>query len=192
MKVNTFSIALWLLSFLLIGCSKEVGELELKNRFYQNEATFISISQTACSLLSDTGKSVFDYNKGDYSNRNSIFSSFSLDSTPKPNYYLTIDRLDDYAANVIQKVESLDRLLTELNLEEVAIRNLSGKCRIFSKVWGWGMNGEGQIMMYAYQPENIYSYDPLVHSVDVRELKSEIDFTIPLSTGWFIYYTNTP
>lgn len=190
MRVILITTVILMFSFILTACTKEKTELELTDEFHKNESSFILMSQTACSILNETNTSAFNYDVDSYGSRNSLFNSLGTDS--KPDYYLTLDKIDDYGESVISKIETLDALLSKLKFETVAVRYYSDQCRLFSPVWGWGMNGEGQTMEFVYQPEKTYDYDPSIHISSVRDLKSEIKFTIPLSSGWFISYTNTP
>ncbi|MCG9740176.1 hypothetical protein L1D32_18630 [Shewanella insulae] len=179
-------IPMMLLSF-ISACSQNVQEKELSERFFVNQLKFELLSNLSCSLLNNDFKSM-RYKVGDYDRRELKAKS---DESIK-DYKFKWKNLSKYSPQFSDSLKGIDSLLVDLDVDGILIREISGECRLYIEVWSNWMTGEGQEMGYLFNPKVIYKYDPEVHSKLNRDLKTQIDFTMPLSSGWYVGYSNTP
>ena len=175
------------LLILLSACTRQVQEDKLLEKFNENRSKFEKLSELSCSLLNGDFKR-WEYNVGDYSNKR--LQSKSDDSSK--DYDFKWADLNKYGEQFKSDIEKIDGLLVDLDADGILIREPSGECLLYIEVWSMWMTGEGQEMLYVFNPETIYEYNPQIHIKANRDLKAEIDFTLPLSSGWYVKYNNTP
>ncbi|MCG9732373.1 hypothetical protein L1D44_21595 [Shewanella sp. Isolate13] len=185
-KMTKVIIPIMLLS-LMSACSQQVQEKELSEHFMDNQSKFERLSNLSCTLLNNDFKAM-QYAVGDYDNRESKAKT----NEQIKDYKFKWANLNKYGAQFENNLKEIDKLLVDLDVDEILIRELSGECRLYIDVWSIWMTGEGQEMGYLFNPETIYEYDPEIHSKSNRDLKTQIDFTLPLSSGWYVGYSNTP
>jgi hypothetical protein len=179
---------IFLTLFVLISaCTKQIQEQELSEGFIANQSKFELLSGLSCSLLKHDFKSML-YKVGDYNDRE---IKGQLDD-PEKEYKFKWSELNKYGEQFKNNLDKIDGILVDLELDDILIRELSGECRLSINVWSIWMTGEGQQMTYLYNPMANYGYNPKIHTKSNRDLKTQIDFTMPLSSGWFVGYTNTP
>ncbi|MBW8183040.1 hypothetical protein [Shewanella nanhaiensis] len=176
-----------ILFVLVSACTRQVQEKELLDIFVENQSKFEELSNLSCSLLNHDFKSLY-YEVGDYSDREQKAKSADSDK----DYKFKWSAFNKYGEEFENDMQKIDDLLADLDLDGILIRTLSEKCRLYIDVWSIWMTGEGQEMTYLYNPETIYEYSPNIHAKPNRDLKTQIDFTMPLSSGWFVGYSNTP
>ncbi len=182
-------IAFLLLLIVIYILFKQEQEAKYSQYFFDNQKKFEQLSELSCSLLgSDFSR--LEYQVGEYYNREPFFS---IPSTYADNEYeFTWERLNQYASGVEKTLQQIDQLLVDLDLENLTATKIAGECRVFNYLWGWGMNGEGQFMHYVFNPQTVYPYDPSIHRESHRDISTQIDFSIALSAGWYLTYSNTP
>ena len=182
-------IAFLLMVFIIYSVLKQEQETKYSQYFFDNQKKFEQLSELTCSLF-DSDFSRLEYQVGEYYNREPFFS---IPSTyPDDEYEFKWQRLNEYASGVEKTLLQIDRLLVDLDLEDLTATEIAGECRIFNYLWGWGMNGEGQFMNYVLNPQTVYPYDPSIHRESHRDRSTQIDFSIALSAGWYLTYSNTP
>lgn len=181
-----FIISIILLAF-LSACTRQVQEDELFKKFNENRSKFEKLSELSCSLLNG-GFKRWAYKVGDYSNE----ALQSKSDNSSMDYDFKWANLSKYGKQFKRDIEKIDGLLVDLDADGILIREPLGECRLYIGVWSMWMTAEGQEMLYVFNPETIYEYNPQIHIKANRDLKTEIDFTLPLSSGWYVKYNNTP
>ena len=145
----------------LTACTKPPELEELEQGFYQHQATFEALSELACALKSAINTKFLRYQ---------IHGGHQFDE------------------NLLSQFNQLDQLLSEIDSEDIVIsQDGAPECSLFITQWSSAFGGDGAYIGYSYQPAKISEYQPELSKSDSKP-QSEVHFTKPLASGWYIEY----
>lgn len=155
----------FLISFLslmvLAACAKRPELEDLERGFYQQQAIFEALSETACTLKKAL---------------NIKWMLYKIDST---------QQVDE---TLLSQFNRMDQLLSQIGSDHIVIQQMGeAECSLYIEQWSTAFGGNGANLGYSYQPATLAEYRPELYNGPNAE--PYIHFTKPLLSGWYIEFS---